>query len=171
MRVSSLQSSVTRRRIARTAAGFVGVVFGLAMFVVAALEPSEGALVLIAAWPAVFLTWLAARAASGLASANGVWSRINLEFWSLLFPMAAVSLLAPLSLHAVTMLLMEGGLDLINPTPQLDDFGRWIGISGTLVGHAHVAVLITAWWFLRRLGRAEAGSADSTQLRQPLIQI
>jgi hypothetical protein len=56
-------------------------------------------------------------------------------------PMAAISLLAPLTLHWLVWLVISW--------PHLDgdvmqSFGTWIGMSGILVGHAHIALLVVA---------------------------
>jgi len=56
-------------------------------------------------------------------------------------PLAAVSLLAPLTIHWFVWVLMS----LPRITMQTaEEFGTWIGISGILVGHAHVALLVMA---------------------------
>lgn len=60
------------------------------------------------------------------------------ERWSAALPMAAVSLLAPLSIHGLVWWAFA--------RPQvaasgMEDFGTWIGVSVILVGHAHLALL------------------------------
>jgi hypothetical protein len=64
-------------------------------------------------------------------------------------PIAAVSLLAPLTIHWLVWsslsLASEGKV-------SFDDFGQWIAWSAVLVGHAHLAVLVGAlqWAFSLR---------------------
>jgi hypothetical protein len=63
-------------------------------------------------------------------------------------PLAAVSLIAPLSLHWIVWCL----LDLPHIGLQsAEDFGQWIGISAVLVGHAHIALLVAAVRWTRKL--------------------
>jgi hypothetical protein len=56
-------------------------------------------------------------------------------------PLAAISLLAPLTLHWLVWQVLR-----LPETPGLsaEEFGVWIGISGIVVGHAHVALLLYA---------------------------
>lgn len=56
-------------------------------------------------------------------------------------PVAAVSLIAPLSLHWIVWSLL--GMPHIG-LQSADDFGQSIGISAVLVGHAHIALLVAA---------------------------
>jgi hypothetical protein len=56
-------------------------------------------------------------------------------------PMAAASLLAPLSLHAFVWFPLAHVQSLAS---GMDDFGTWIGVSILIVGHAHLALLVCA---------------------------
>jgi hypothetical protein len=63
-------------------------------------------------------------------------------------PLAAVSLMAPLSLHWIVWCLLD--------VPHIgiksaEDFGSWIGVSAVLVGHAHIALLVAAVRWTRKL--------------------
>ena len=63
-------------------------------------------------------------------------------------PLAAVSLAAPLTLHWIVWCLLD--------VPRIglqsaEDFGQWIGISAVLVGHAHIALLVAAVRWTRKL--------------------
>jgi hypothetical protein len=64
-------------------------------------------------------------------------------------PLAALSLLAPLSIHWVVYILLLKAPDLRAST--FDDFGVWIGMSAVLVGHAHLALLIGSVIWASRL--------------------
>jgi hypothetical protein len=68
---------------------------------------------------------------------------------SVALPLAALSLLAPLTIHFVvyTMLKGSGG----GGAATLDDFGSWVALSALLVGHAHAALLIGSVIWARRL--------------------
>ena len=72
-------------------------------------------------------------------------------------PMAAVSLLAPLSIHGIVWWAVA------RPQPAssgMDDFGTWIALSVIIVGHAHLALLVCAvrWAYKLR-------SVETVQLR------
>ena len=63
-------------------------------------------------------------------------------------PLAAMSLVAPLSLHWIVWCLLD--------VPHIglrsaEDFGSWIGVSAVLVGHAHIALLVAAVRWTRKL--------------------
>ena len=77
------------------------------------------------------------RAARDLATA---WERRGCAL-----PLAAMSLLAPLTLHAVVWAAIihpaTGGS---GAGSMLEDFGVWIALSALLVGHAHLALLVCA---------------------------
>jgi hypothetical protein len=65
-------------------------------------------------------------------------------------PLAAMSLLAPLTLHAIVWLVLA------HPSPDdiprsFQDFGVWIGLSALIVGHSHLAVLVCSVRWGRRL--------------------
>jgi hypothetical protein len=67
-------------------------------------------------------------------------------------PLAALSLLTPLTLHAIVLAVMAS-TPLGEPTGgrYLEDVGRWIGVSVLIVGHAHVALLVCAVRWTARL--------------------
>lgn len=64
-------------------------------------------------------------------------------------PLAALSLLAPLTIHGVVWAGLAHGESLTSAT---QDFGAWIGLSAIIVGHAHLALLVCAvrWAFKLR---------------------
>jgi hypothetical protein len=68
---------------------------------------------------------------------------------SVALPLAAISLLAPLNLHLVfSLLFMNASASL----PSLaSSYAEWIRISLVIVGHAHLALMILAILFARRL--------------------
>jgi hypothetical protein len=64
-------------------------------------------------------------------------------------PLAAVSLVAPLTIHWLVWL----GLSMPHlEDTRMADFGTWIAVSALLVGHAHIALLVAAvrWAFSLR---------------------
>jgi hypothetical protein len=65
---------------------------------------------------------------------------VRWEFASAAFPLAALSLAAPLTIHWVIAQLLAIGTS--NSSPE--DFGRWIGLSALIVGHAHLVLLVVA---------------------------
>ena len=70
------------------------------------------------------------------------------ERTSAALPMAALSLVAPLTIHWLVWSLFSRSFP---DASKLQDFGWWIGISGILVGHAHLALLVGAVRWARRL--------------------
>ena len=84
------------------------------------------------------------------------------ERMSVALPIAATSILAPLTLHGVvfcTVTAVSGGLG----ASAIDAFGTWIGLSALIVGHAHVAVLVGAVRWAYRLR-----ATPTAQLRRDL---
>ena len=72
---------------------------------------------------------------------------------SVALPLAAVSMLAPLSIHGVVWCALSAPSGLTEHT--IADFGAWIGMSALLVGHAHLAVLVgSVRWAMRLPGVA-----------------
>ena len=71
------------------------------------------------------------------------------ERMSVALPIAAASILAPLTIHGIvfcTLSVPSGGVT----ASAVDAFGTWIGLSALIVGHAHVAVLVgTVRWAYR----------------------
>lgn len=68
-----------------------------------------------------------------------------LEVWSTTLPLAAISLLMPLTLHYLFLAAAD-------PT-SAESFARWIRISMVIVGHAHLALMALAIAFGRKLTR------------------
>jgi hypothetical protein len=58
-------------------------------------------------------------------------------------PLAALSLVAPLTIHwLVYMVLSSSGASSLQSL--MDDFGTWVALSVVIVGHAHLALLVAA---------------------------
>jgi len=137
---------------------------------------------LLLAWPAVLVAWAVARLLARLLLSLG--SRIPMsgnpsvdlarlqavdplraacdlamswERRSAALPMAAASLLAPLSLHAFVWFPFAHAPSVAS---GMDDFGTWIGVSILIVGHAHLALLVCAvrWAY-------KARSVETAKLR------
>ena len=71
---------------------------------------------------------------------------------SAVFPVAALSLLAPLTLHGLVWFALG------RPQPfesGMGDFGEWIALSVVIVGHAHLALLVCAVRWAYKLGSVE----------------
>jgi hypothetical protein len=62
------------------------------------------------------------------------------------WPLAALSLVTPLTIHLVVDWIPNMGRDVL-----LQDFGTWIALSVVLVGHSHLAVLVGAVRWARSL--------------------
>jgi hypothetical protein len=62
------------------------------------------------------------------------------------WPIAALSLVTPLTIHLLVDWIPNMGRDVL-----LQDFGTWIAISVVLVGHSHLAVLVGAVRWARSL--------------------
>jgi hypothetical protein len=79
---------------------------------------------------------------------------------SVALPLAAVSLLAPLSIHGI---LWAAFSHAERAASGMDDFGSWIALSVVIVGHAHLALLACAvhWTYKLR-------SAPTNELRRGL---
>jgi hypothetical protein len=73
------------------------------------------------------------------------------EFASTALPLAALSLAAPLTIHWFVAELL--GIGTLGPTPQ--EFGKWVGLSALIVGHAHLALLFMAVRWARSLRTCE----------------
>jgi hypothetical protein len=69
-------------------------------------------------------------------------------------PMAALSLLAPLSIHGIVWFALARPE---TADSGMDDFGTWIAVSVILVGHAHLALLVCAVRWACRLRSVETG--------------
>ncbi|MBX3262243.1 MAG: hypothetical protein KF782_21330 [Labilithrix sp.] len=66
-----------------------------------------------------------------------------LEVWSTTLPLAAASLLAPLTLHYAFMAVTD--------STSAESFSWWIRVSMVVVGHAHLALMALAIAFGRKL--------------------
>jgi len=159
------------RRVGRAVGGLVGVLMGLGAFALSVLgDGSEhrglATAVLLLGWPVALVAgaWgrLLARgcyrldptpaptgdAALDLArleardplrearDAGMGWERSSVAL-----PLAAVSLLAPLTIHFVVYAMLDMGH---LGASTLDDFSKWMAISVVIVGHAHLALLVCA---------------------------
>ena len=127
---------VYRQRLSRVLAGGVGVCAGIAMFIASWIDPISGSITLGLGWAAMLLMYLLGEALGHINPERLGKSRAELEekleFWSFSLPMAALSLLMPLSLHALISLVQ--GFD-----PK--EFGEWIAMSGIVVGFAHMSLV------------------------------
>jgi hypothetical protein len=74
-----------------------------------------------------------------------------MEQASVVLPMIATALLAPLSIHLVAYVAM-GHMETV-----ADQFDKWIAVSAVVVGHAHLALAYLAWRFARA---ARAATVD-----------
>jgi hypothetical protein len=74
-----------------------------------------------------------------------------LEMTSIAFPLAAVALLAPLTIHGVVAL----GINVFNRGDL--DFGVWIGLSAIFVGLAHLTLVVRMVRWARSLRGRETG--------------
>ena len=70
---------------------------------------------------------------------------------SVALPLAAVAMLAPLTIHGVVWGMLSWPTMTSSSSP-LSDYGKWIALSALIVGHAHLAVLIGSvrWAFRLR---------------------
>jgi hypothetical protein len=161
---------ITERRVGRTLGGAVGLALAVAAFAmgVASLAGHRRTVLpttlLLLAWPAARVVDLIARAVVRAATstagappspgypAGGLSDRLlearalamRWELASVLVPLAAVSSLAPLTVHWVVFKTIFG----VTAT----DFGLWIGVSALVAGPAHLALVLCAanWaWSLR----------------------
>lgn len=67
-------------------------------------------------------------------------------------PLAAASLLAPLTIHGVVWFFLARPE---TASSALDDFGTWITLSVIIVGHAHLALLVCSLRWASRLRSVE----------------
>lgn len=167
--------SIHAARWARALAGSVGITGAVAMAVLSAGQDVGGAptYALLGSSVAAIATYVLARlvvpAATSLSlstpapaltgdlrsdlaeldesdPATVVDRRLSrLEEWSTALPMAAISLLTPLTLHYVVAAL--GG-------DSASSFAKWIQISLMIVGHAHLTLMGLAIAFARKMTRA-----------------
>ena len=79
------------------------------------------------------------------------------ELGSVMWPLLGMSLLMPLTIHAVFIAFM-GEQDRVN------DIGQWIATSVIIVGHAHAVLCICAYRYARFLSRSTAGLIEARGL-------
>jgi hypothetical protein len=168
------------RRVARIWFGVVAAAGGVAMFGVAVYQsalglfpsPRGGATwTLLATWAAALLTYAVARKLAArklhaeiarvaapsddlhtditrLQIYTPVKRTVSLidrkERASVAWPLIGLAFIGPLSLHGVVALLLQ---------VSAADFAVWILLSGILVGHCHVIVIVFAVLFARQVGR------------------
>ncbi|HVY49258.1 MAG TPA: hypothetical protein VHB21_25380 [Minicystis sp.] len=169
-------------RVARVAFGAVGIAGALLVVVAAALgygSDGSGLLskLLLGSWTAAVLVWVVARTVGMIRARRAVvaFSPTNdpsrdvaalearpspaastrLAFASIALPLAAISLLAPLTLH-----LAFWALVLREPSDGLATFDPWIVWCFVLAGHAHVVLAAEACRYARRLTSAPLGEVD-----------
>jgi hypothetical protein len=132
---------------------------------------------LVSAWPAALVAWGVTRLAAGAAIRSRVHAPIRLtgdtgedllrlqredslasaraqaaswERAGAALPLAALSMVAPLSIHFVVWCLAA--------RQDVVGFGEWIAVSVVLVGHAHVALCACAVLWARGLCRRETAA-------------
>ncbi len=81
-----------------------------------------------------------------------------LETKSVALPLVAIALLAPLTMHGIVVL----GISMVNGrwVGNASDFGVWIGVSGIVVGVAHVTLAVRVALWARSLRDRETRSFD-----------
>jgi hypothetical protein len=160
-------------RVARTAAGGVWIVCGLALLATGLWLPADERLGGVAphlrglaaqivvvgveasaiAWAATYaiarLAWpIAARRPAGLASLD------QLARASLIAPLVGVALFLPLASHLLFAELAGLGADpYADPYGSPFGFDSWVRLSALHVGHCHVLAAVLAWRFARRVAR------------------
>ncbi len=81
-----------------------------------------------------------------------------LEVWSTTLPLAALSLLMPLTLHYAALALLD--------STSAESFAGWIRISLVIVGHAHLALAALAVAFGRRLTKLTGEGIGSLSIHR-----
>src|SRR5262249_42161485 len=94
------------------------------------------------------LELLSANDPSPLLRRHSARQHSKLEMWSTTLPLAAISLLTPLTLHYFAALLMGSA------APR--SYSEWIRISLVIVGHAHLTLMYLAIRFGRKLVESES---------------
>ncbi len=144
---------IAGRRVGRVLFGSVLVV-GAVVTVVAALLCTKYEALEAAPTPSIFATtWLAALVAYVAGRIGGsVWVRVRgvplqdgMLFPSLALPLVGMSLVTPLSLHALISLFMNDRLG----------FEEWTRMALVVVGHVHVALALMAARAAWRMSRGE----------------
>jgi len=158
------------RRVGRAVGGFVGVLMGVTAFAISLLgddgHRGYATAALLLGWPAAVLGGVWGRllafgsfqlepVPAPTGDAAGELARLEArdplrdardaamrwERSSAAFPLAAVSLLAPLTIHFLVYALFDMSHFGVS---TLDDFGKWVAVSAVIVGHAHLALLVCA---------------------------
>jgi hypothetical protein len=87
---------------------------------------------------------------------NAIATAMRWERRAAALPLAALSLVAPLTIHWLVFLALSTQSVLAGGAwghRLLDEFGWWVGLSAVLVGHAHIALLVAATRWACRLHR------------------
>ncbi len=178
--------SVRAARIARILAGSVGLAAAAAMVLVACIgDDGESTYALIGGGTAAITTYLVVRLFLGIGfrrftrpvpkltgdldedlariAASDPLREVerrfdSLELWSTALPLAAISLLMPLTLHYTFMATT------LQEPPAI--FGKWIAISLVIVGHAHLALMAQAIAFARKMRTATAESLAQMRIHR-----
>jgi hypothetical protein len=180
--------NVHHSRTARTVAGMVGVVMGLSMFASSAVpELRDGwfpAAVLVAAFPAMGFSYAVGRLGGrlGLALRLRRWLRrdgspehelarllntsadkhvselvYEMEASSIAWPMMALAVLMPLAIHLALFSVHAAAKDNLAALLS-DDFSEWIAMSGVVVGHAHLYLMVASAFFANTLRHGQPES-------------
>lgn len=189
--------TMARARIARALAGGVGVLGAVACVVLALTNVREElTYTLVGSFAAMFVTYILARVVLGIAGAAGRrWRTASenvkvpltgdlhkdlealhesepfrvlerkvapLETWSSALPLAGLSLLTPLTLHWLFIQMID------HESPS--SFAEWIRISCVVVGHAHIALLVMAIKFAKRLRSLSAHDIQNMSIHREWLK-
>ena len=80
------------------------------------------------------------------------------------WPLAALALLAPLTLHYLYYLATEA------PVAR-GSFDGWIGLSIAVVGHCHLLLAVLCWRFARRVRRRSAAELGHAPARDGWVAL
>ncbi len=81
----------------------------------------------------------------------------TLELPSVALPMITGSMFMPLVLHLLVYAVWCG---LTSTSFKMNDYAAWIGMSMTIVGHAHIALAICTGLFARKLARTPSDEIE-----------
>ena len=168
--------SIEAARVARTLAGGVGIAGALSMVILACFgDTGDPSYALVGSGAAAIATYVLARGVLALAGRfhraspplprltgelevdlaridasnplRAIDQRVGeLETWSTALPLAAISLLMPLTLHYAFAAVIA--------PDTAESFANWIRLSLVLVGHAHLALMALAIAFARKMKKA-----------------
>lgn len=185
--------SVHAARMARALAGGVGIAGAIAMAILACADPDGGlaTYALLGSSVAAVATYVLARLSLPLAKtfslsdrlprltgelsrdlaeldasdpARSIEQRLSaLETWSTTLPMAAASLLMPLTLH-YAFISMFGD-------ESATSFATWIRLSLVIVGHAHLTLMALAIGFGRRMKNASVDEIARMSINQEWAKV